>query len=93
MNKKGQASAVAFMLAVVIVILALAFAFPVNDITSKTMNKTNEFGEVGGLDCSNSSISDSQKAACWTVDIGQAYFIGGMIALAGVVIAAKVIWG
>ena len=93
MNNKAQASAVAFMLAVVIIILALAFAFPLNDITTKTMNKTNEFGQLGGLDCTNSSISDFQKATCWTVDIGQGYFIGGLIAIAGMIIVARVMWG
>lgn len=89
---KGQASAVAFMVAVVILICALAFAPIVNEVTTKSMNKTNEFGEIGGMDCTNSSISDFQKGACWTMDITQPYFIIGLIALGGVVIAARILW-
>ncbi len=90
---KGQAAIVALMLAVVIIIVALAFAPVVNQFTKNTMNKTsNDLGEVGGMDCTNSSISDSQKAGCWVVDIGQAYFILGMIAIAGIVIAARILW-
>lgn len=92
MNNKAQASALAFMLAVVIIILGLSFAIPVNQVTSDAMNKTNSIGEVGGMDCSNSSISDFQKAGCWVTDIGQGYFIGGIIAIAGLVIAAKIIY-
>jgi hypothetical protein len=81
------------MLAIVIIICALAFAPVVNNITGSAMNKTNEFGEQGGMDCTNTTISDFQKAACWTIDIGQFYFIGGLIALAGIVIGARILWG
>ena len=94
MNTKAQASAVAFMLAIVIILLALSFAPILNDITTQASNKTSsDLGEVGGMDCSNSSISDFQQAACWTMDIGQSYFIIGIIAIAGMVIAARLIWG
>ena len=93
MNNKAQVSVVAFMLAIVIVILALSFAFPVNEITTDAQQNGTNLGEVGGMQCNNASISDYNKVTCWISDIGQAYFIGAMFALAGVVIAARVIWG
>ena len=86
-HKKGQAGnyAVAFMLAVCLILLGLALAPSVNQITTQSMNSTN-------MDCDNSSISDFTKAGCITADIGQAYFIGGLIALAGLIIAARIIF-
>ena len=93
MNNKAQASALAFMLAIVIIILGISFAVPLNTVTTDAMNTTNSIGEVGGMDCDNSSISDFQKAGCWVTDIGQGYFIGGIIAIAGLVIASRIIFG
>jgi len=95
MNNKAQAAgyAMAFMLAVTVIILALAFAKPVNEVTTDSMNATNSIGEVGGMDCNNSSISDFQKAGCLVSDMGQGFFIGGIMAIAGMVIAARVIFG
>ena len=91
---KGQASAVAFMVAIVILLMALAFAPVVNEITTKSMNESSaELGEVGGMNCTSTYISNSQKAVCWTMDITQSYFIIGLIALGGVVIAARILWG
>lgn len=93
MNKKAQAGnyAVAFMIAVCLIILGIAWASPINEVTKDARNTTNQFGEVGGMDCDNSSISDFTKAGCLVTDISQGYFIGGIIALAGVIIAARII--
>ncbi len=90
MNRKGQVAVFLFMIATVIIILALSFAYPVNQMTTNAMNTTSE---IGGMDCSNPSISDFTKAACWTMDISQGYFIGGLLALAGIAIAARIAWG
>lgn len=98
MSHKAQATALVFMLALVVVILAIAFAQPINETTTSAMsdNATDVYGleaEAGhGLDCSNSSISDFQKAGCWVTDIGQAYFFWGVLAFAGVIIASKIIF-
>lgn len=92
MNNKAQVSSVAFMLAIVILILALAFVPAMNETTTDVMNETNTIGEVGGLNCTSSTISDFTKATCWVVDINQAYIIGGLIAIAGVVIASRILW-
>jgi len=92
MNNKGQAALYVFMLAIVVIILGLTFAYPINQITTDAMNETNSIGEVGGMNCTGTT-DNFVKAACWTIDIGQAYFIGGLLALAGVIIAARIIWG
>ena len=91
LNNRGQASvyAIAFMLSVIVIILALAFAPVVNEITTKARNTTSE---VGGMDCSNSSIDDFTSAGCLATDIGQGTFILSVLAIAGTVIAARVVF-
>lgn len=93
-NKKAQAQyAMAFMLAVTVIILALSFAFPLNELTTSARNSSFNGGEEGsGMDCSNSSISDFTSAGCMVADIGQGYFIIGILAIAGIVIAARVVF-
>lgn len=94
MNKTAQVSMVAFMIAIVIIVLGLNFAFPLNQVTTDAMNETSSsLGEVGGMNCTGTTASDYVTAACWITDISQSFFIGGIIALAGVVIAARLIWG
>lgn len=86
MNKSAQVGnyAVAFMLAICIIILGIALAHPLNETTTNSMNSTE-------MSCSTTT-DDFMKAGCWTLDMGQAFFIGSLIALAGVVIAARVIF-
>ena len=92
MNTKAQLAPVAFMMAVVIVILALAFMFPLNELVTSVMGNAFNGGEAGsGLDCSVTT-NDFVKATCWVMDIGQAYFIGGLLALAGIIIGAKIMF-
>jgi ABC-type lipoprotein release transport system permease subunit len=91
-NKKAQASVVVFMLAITIVILALAWAKPLNEQTTLTMNETNQYGEVGGMNCTGAT-DNYIKAACWITDINQGYFIGALIAIAGLVIGVKILFG
>lgn len=93
MSKKAQVSVVAFMLAVVILILGLSFAYPVNQVTTDAMNESSDFlGETGGLNCTGTT-DNYVTATCWIADIGQAYFIGGIFALAGLIIGARILWG
>ena len=86
MNTKAQAGnyAVAFMLAICTVILGIAWAYPINQVTTTSMNSEE-------MNCT-STTDDFIKAGCWTLDIGQALFIGGIIALAGTIIAARIIF-
>ena len=84
MNNKGQVIFVTFMIAIVIIVLALAFAFPVKQATTQAR---------ADMDCSNTSISNYDKAGCYASDLTLFYFIGGMIFIAGVVMGARVLFG
>ncbi len=84
-GNKGQAVALAFMLAIVVIILALAFAKPLNELTTLAMS---ENSSIGGMNCTDTT-DNFVKASCWTADLGQAYIIGGILAIAGMLIAYK----
>lgn len=84
MNNKGQVIFFLFMLVVVIIILGLGVSYAVRESSDNAMTS---------MDCTNSSISDFTKAGCWIVDVNPVYFIGGLMALAGAIIIAKVIMG
>ena len=90
MNTKAQAGnyAVAFMLAVCLIIMGIAWASPVNEMTTAARNETSE---IGGMNCTGTA-DDFVKAGCMVADIGQAYFIGGIIAIDGLIIAARIIF-
>lgn len=88
MSKHAQLSVVAFMIAIVIILLALAFIPSVNLFSTNAQNTTSVFG---GMNCT-ATTDDFLKAACYTTDITQFWFIGGIVALAGVIIASKIIF-
>lgn len=88
LNSKGQTTLVAIMLAVVFIILALAFATPIKQFSDTARNSSTN--STVGLDCSNSSISTYDKANCVATDLFNPYFIGFLIFMAGVIIAAKI---
>jgi Trk-type K+ transport system membrane component len=88
MNRKGQVIIFALMIIVVIFILALAFIYPVNEGITNARNVT----AGGGMDCSNSSISNYNKAACMVADITLPYFIIGLLAIGGAFFGAKLLW-
>lgn len=103
-QKRGQVAIVAFMLAVVVIILALAWAKPVNEITTNAMaNSSNASGydfegnagtiETIGMECTGSIITDFTKASCWVVDIGQGFYLIALLSFAGVIIAARLVFG
>ncbi len=91
LNTKGQVFFYTLMLGIVIVLLALAFADPLRETIDTA--RAPSTGDSVGLDCGNSSISDFDKANCTMVDLGLPYFFWGMLALAGLVIGAKVMYG
>jgi len=80
------------MIAITIIVLALALAFPVKESVDNARNGTTFDGTIG-LDCSNASISDYNKGACVTTDLTIFYFIGGIIFIAGAVVAARFVFG
>ena len=89
MSNKAQLSVVAFMVAIAIIILALAFMPSINLLSTNAQNETSE---IGGMNCT-ATTDDFVKAACYTADITQFWFIGGLVALAGILISAKIIFG
>lgn len=75
-------------LAVTIIILALAFAPVVKQFADDARNSSSDTRV--GLDCSNTSISNFDKANCVAVDSLNPYFVGFLLLFAGALIAAKV---
>lgn len=80
-NNKGQAIFVSLMIAIVVIVLALAWAFPVRQSVDTARTS---------MDCTNTSISSFDKATCLASDLTIFYFIGGLIAIAGLVIGARI---
>jgi hypothetical protein len=89
MNNRGQVIFYTLMLMIVVVLLALALAPIVNQFTTEARNATTE--TAVGLDCSNASIDDFVKSQCMIVDVTTPYFFFGMIAIALLIIGAKIL--
>lgn len=91
LNNKGQIQAlVGIMIAVTIIVLALAIAPTSKQFTDGARNSTDVLGSRG-LDCTNSSISDYDKGACILVDLFTPTFFFILLAIAGLIIGAKII--
>lgn len=88
MNNKGQTIFFTFMIAVVIIVLAIAFAYPLKQHFDNVRGPNTDTNS--GLDCSNSSIADYQKAQCIITDASLPFFVFGLLAIAGLIIAARV---
>jgi len=91
MNTKGQAVFYTFMLAIVIIILAMALAVPVKQHIDVV--RGNNTATQQGLDCANSSITDYQKGQCVLTDLTIPYFFFGLLAISGIVVGAKLVFG
>lgn len=89
LNNRGQAYFVALALAIVIIILALALAVPTKSFIDSA--RANNTDTSQGLDCSNSSINNFDKANCVATDIFLPYFIGFLIFLGGAIIGGKLL--
>lgn len=87
--KKAQIRILALMLGITIIILALALAPSIKTFTDDAMNSSTS--TTLGMDCSNSSISNFDKAACIGVDMGGFYFLAAIIFIGGSVAVAKVL--
>ena len=88
MNNRGQVWAYGFMLGICIIILALALAPTGKQFVDDARNTTTE--DRVGLDCSNDSISNFDKATCVITDFSLPYFFGALIFIGGAVIIAKI---
>jgi len=91
MNKRGQVFFYSLMLGILLIVLALALAGPIKDTVDSARNATMDEGQPG-LDCGNSTISTFDKGACIVSDLSIFHFVGGLIFIAGAVIAAKIIF-
>lgn len=89
MNGKGQVILYTLMIATVVIIFAIAVAPTLKIFTDEARQPTTS--TAVGLDCGNTSISDYDKAACLAVDINFPFVILSIMAIAGVIIGAKVV--
>lgn len=85
MNKKAQGNIIfLLMIGIVFFILGLALTPALTDATNEAMNSSQ-------LDCSNSSISDQNKAVCTSIDTQPFLFIATIFGLAGIILAGAII--
>ena len=89
-NKRASVMIYSVMLALVVIILTMALAPVGKSFIDSAMNET--VGDTVGLDCSNSSISNFDKATCVVTDFSLFYFFGGLIFIAGLVITGRIIF-
>lgn len=82
MNNRGQVIFFTFMVGIVIILLAIAFAPGIKKQIDTARDSNN-------LDCSNSSISNFDKATCVVADLTIFHYVIGVVVLAGAVIAAR----
>ena len=86
---KGQVAIYTLMLGIVIILFALAIAPSIKAVNDDARSANTE--DHLGLDCSNSSISDFQKAQCVVTDISMPYWILGVIFIGGAVIISRLV--
>lgn len=72
------------MMGVIFFVLGMALAPALQDITQEAMDSAL-------LNCSNSSISDQNKAICTSIDIMQPLFVGVIFGLAGLLMGGIVL--
>ena len=89
MNKHGQVAIFGIMMLIVIVILALNFAPVLKESTDIARNETTE--TTIGLNCSDTTISDYDKAGCIAIDLNPFLYIGILLGIAGAVAGAKIL--
>lgn len=98
LNNNGQVFFYSLMLGILVLVLALALSGPVKETVDSVRNQstsilyTNQSTSNPGLDCTNSSISNFDKATCVISDLSLFHFIGGLIMIAGAIMTAKLIF-
>lgn len=93
MNKSGQLTTyfVTLMIGVVIIIMAMALAPTIKNVISDA--RSNSTSTTLGLNCSDSTINNYNKATCLFSDISLPAFVGSVIFIAGGIIGAKLLIG
>ena len=92
MNKSGQVMIYGVMLGLVVIILAMALAPSIKQNNDNIRNTTYDSGVSNGLDCSNTAISNFDKATCIAADMNLFIFVGGIILVGIAVITAKIVF-
>jgi len=87
MNRKGTLAFVYFMVGVLFFLLGLALTPVLNEV----IHGDNVMG-VNGLDCSNESISNQNKAVCYMLDSFSPLVIGLLFGFGGIILARMVGW-
>ncbi len=85
MNNKAQSNVI-FLLMIGIVLFVLGLA-----LTPGATQVTNEAMDSPQLNCSNSTISDQNKAVCTSMDVMPPLYFGTLLGLAGMVLAGAFI--
>lgn len=84
MNKKGQTVFYFFMIGVIIFLLTFGLA--------SSLIKNSDKVRVD-MDCSNTSISTTEKISCTTVDLVAPFFLAILIGVGGTILLAKGVIG
>ena len=79
MNKRGTSVFFLLMMGIVFFVLGLALTPALTEVTRESMSSSE-------LNCSNTSISDQDKAVCSSIDIQPFLFMGTIFGLAGILI-------
>ena len=91
MNHRGQITILyTLMMAVVVILFVIGIAPTLKIFTEEARAPSSD--TAVGLDCGNSSISDYDKATCTAIDINFPFVILALLAMAGIIIGAKVIF-
>lgn len=84
MNRVGQVTLLALMVATVIIFLAITLIDPMQEQLDATRTQ---------MDCDNSSISDFDQAGCIVADLTIPNFVAFLLGLAGMFVVAKIFVG
>lgn len=79
MNKQGTAIFFILMMGVAFFILGLALANPLKEVMDEARTSDQ-------LNCTNSTVTEQNKAICTSIDIQQFLFTGVIFGLAGILI-------
>lgn len=92
MNKQGQVTMLyTLMIAIVVILFAMAVAPTLKIFNDEARGPSTDTSV--GLDCNNASISDYDKANCVALDLNFPFVILGFMAVAGIIIGARVMFG
>ncbi len=81
MNKRGVAIIFYFMLGITFFVMGLGLSSPLNEIVGG-----DDVMGSNGLDCSNESISNQDKANCKSLEITYPVYIGVIFGLGGMLL-------